>query len=240
MCTVTWRREGSRLDVFFNRDELRTRPPALPPRLFEIGARRCIAPIDGRAGGTWLAANDAGLVVGILNFYDGQAAPPPPQPCSRGQLVLNQMSLASVDALTRAFPDSDLSVYPAFILIALDSSRGILFHWDGRALRKDLADEALLPITTSSFDTAAVIAARRKRYEQITGSAAPSIEALEQFHADTYPDGGAYAVKMERPDARTVSFSHVCMTDREIEYCYASCDDSRVHRLALPRAAHAT
>lgn len=236
MCTVTWRREGHRLDVLFNRDELRTRPPALPPRIIEAGPHRCVAPIDGRAGGTWLAANDRGLIVGILNFYDGQAAPPPARPCSRGRLVLDQMTHPDVASLRAAFPATGLRVYPAFILLALDPSAGAVFHWDGRTLREDTPAEPFRPLSTSSFDTAAVLAARRARYAELVGEGEPRLDVLMRFHADTHPRGGAYSVRMDREDARTVSFSRVSVTDNQVAFCYTDRDEPRSHEMVIPRA----
>lgn len=236
MCTVTWRRDGKRLDVLFNRDELRTRPPALPPRLMDAGPHRCIAPIDGRAGGTWLAVNDRGLVVGILNFYDGQAAPPPARPFSRGRLVLDQMAHADVTSLRAVFPKTALSVYPAFILLALDPSGGAVFHWDGRTLREDSPPEPLRPLSTSSFDTAAVLAARRARYAELVGDGDPRLDALMRFHADTHPRGGAYSVLMDRDEARTVSFSWIGVAVDQVVFRYTDRDKSYTHEIRMQRA----
>ncbi|MEX0774229.1 MAG: hypothetical protein WD042_00805 [Phycisphaeraceae bacterium] len=51
----------------FNRDELRTRGVALPPVIRDIGGRRVIMPVDPDSAGTWLAVNDAGVILGLLN-----------------------------------------------------------------------------------------------------------------------------------------------------------------------------
>jgi hypothetical protein len=237
MCTVTWRREGSRFEVFFNRDELQTRPPARPPIVAFAAPYRYVAPIDGGAGGSWLAVNEKGLVVGILNFYDGQAAPPPARPRSRGQLVLDQMAHASVEYLRRAFRTADLAAYPSFILVALDPAASALFHWDGRWLREDSPAEPHRPLTTSSFDTAAVVAARRARYAALVGAGEPDAASLERFHRDRDPRGDAYSVWMEREDARTVSFSRVLVDDRAVVFCYREREGTVEHRAELPRSS---
>ncbi|HKX45758.1 MAG TPA: NRDE family protein, partial [Planctomycetota bacterium] len=75
MCTVTWIRRVDGFELFCNRDERRTRPAALLPE-----ARRgpsgieYAAPIDAEAGGTWVAVNERGLALCLLNHY--QAAEP--------------------------------------------------------------------------------------------------------------------------------------------------------------------
>src|SRR5688572_26484109 len=50
-----------------NRDELLTRPAALPPEVRMFRERRGAMPIDPTSGGTWIAVNDAGLAVALLN-----------------------------------------------------------------------------------------------------------------------------------------------------------------------------
>ncbi len=69
MCTVSWRAARDGYDLFFNRDELHTRAPELPPALSERDGVRFLAPRDGDHGGTWLAVNEHGLTVCLLNDY---------------------------------------------------------------------------------------------------------------------------------------------------------------------------
>jgi hypothetical protein len=235
MCTVTWRREGRQFEVFFNRDELRTRPPAHPPIVARAASLCYVAPIDGGAGGSWCAANQSGVIVGILNFYDGNSARPPARPRSRGLLVLDLMDSASVKHLRTAFRENDLSAYPAFILFALDPSDGALFHWDGRRLREDSPAEPHRPLTTSSFDTAAVVAARHARYAALVGAGEPDAASLERFHRDRDPLGAAYSVWMERDDARTVSFSRVRVDDRSVVFRYRDVESAHEYRVELSR-----
>ena len=79
MCTVSWRFEltaeqpAPRFELFFNRDESRRRGPAHPPQIMEpVGESKLLAPIDSDAGGTWLAANEHGLVLALLNLYQAR------------------------------------------------------------------------------------------------------------------------------------------------------------------------
>src|SRR5262245_38362910 len=57
---------GTPLLVAANRDEYVARP-ALGPRVHTWHGRRVVAPIDERAGGSWLGLNDAGVFVGLTN-----------------------------------------------------------------------------------------------------------------------------------------------------------------------------
>ncbi|MBL8880657.1 MAG: NRDE family protein [Phycisphaerales bacterium] len=74
MCTVTIIRvspvsasDSPWLRIACNRDELRTRPLAFPPETRRFGAYHALMPIDPGSGGTWIAANDAGLTLALLN-----------------------------------------------------------------------------------------------------------------------------------------------------------------------------
>ena len=69
MCTLTWRDQDG-LEVFFNRDELKTRSRAEPPRTHvSPNGTRFLAPIDPDAGGTWMLANEHGVVICLLNRW---------------------------------------------------------------------------------------------------------------------------------------------------------------------------
>lgn len=235
MCTVTWRRAGPSYEIFFNRDEQRSRPSAHPPSVLGAAPRCFIAPIDPRAGGTWLAVNEAGLSVCVLNYYDGQRAPPPPRPCSRGHLVLDQMPLAAAPEVREALARTDLHRYPAFVLLAFDPRTAVCLHWDGRALRSEALTDERRPISTSSFDTDEVLRERRARYDALVGRGDSEPEALLRFHRDTIPRGGAYSVWMERADAWTVSFSRVTVEPGEIRFLYQSRDASPPVVVSCPR-----
>jgi uncharacterized protein with NRDE domain len=220
MCTVTWRRSADAYEVLFNRDERRVRAPARPPRVHVVRGVRVLAPVDGQAGGTWLAANEHGLTAGLLNFYDADAAGVPADPSSRGLLLLDLMAARNPDALARSAARRDLSRYPAFLLLALDPHDQRLLRWDGRQLATERADERALPLSTSSFDTPRVLARRRARYAELLERDDATEDALESFHRSTDGLGGAYSVWMTRDDAWTVSFSRVRVQRDAVAFYY--------------------
>src|SRR5262245_523965 len=68
MCTVTFiaRREGYRLGM--NRDEKLTRPAGLPPKKKNVNGRAVLCPSEP-GGGTWIALNDSGACLALINWY---------------------------------------------------------------------------------------------------------------------------------------------------------------------------
>ena len=73
MCTVSWVHQPGGYHLLSNRDEKRTRGTASAPALVERGGVRFIAPIDADFGGTWIAANEFGISLCLLNGDPGTA-----------------------------------------------------------------------------------------------------------------------------------------------------------------------
>ncbi|MDT8389940.1 MAG: NRDE family protein [Lentisphaeria bacterium] len=213
MCTATWIIHENGYELFFNRDEKRDRPCALPPRVRRLRGVRVICPTDTQAGGTWLAVNQHGLAVGLLNHYPECRPPVPEQPRSRGQLVLEVAASPSAAAVEAVLSRVNLAVYQPFTLLAL--ARGeppVALNWNGKRIEPRIPPA--MPLTSSSFATEAVAVARRAAFEDTPGNAvlSPSAERLIAYHRSHLPSRGPYSVCMHRQDARTVSFSHIKVT----------------------------
>jgi hypothetical protein len=91
MCTLSYQTERHSDDeyrwVLFNRDELRTRPKALPPRSFSGAHGNYLMPVDPQGGGSWMGLHDAGFFVCLLNYYPNDEIILGPSFRSRGLLI---------------------------------------------------------------------------------------------------------------------------------------------------------
>jgi hypothetical protein len=96
MCTVSILRapwadagadDGPLWRVVCNRDEQRTRRPAVAPLAGGCAARQFVYPLDPDGGGTWIAATSAGLVFTLLNETEAEGASMPARPVSRGLII---------------------------------------------------------------------------------------------------------------------------------------------------------
>src|SRR5262245_19361134 len=96
MCTVSWVHDDRRYQIFCNRDEKLTRLPATDPQFLCRDGVRFVAPIDGDFGGTWLAANEFGVSVCLLNGSARSRGAAGSQHRSRGQIVLDLASAKSL------------------------------------------------------------------------------------------------------------------------------------------------
>ncbi len=222
MCTLSWRFEGRGYRVLFNRDEQKSREPATPPQRGEAGGIPFLAPRDGRAGGSWLAANARGLTVALLNYYDAAPAPPPPgrgPTASRGALVLALAGCADLAALRRGLPAAQRADrYAPFWLFGIaPGAAAALWSWDGmNLLEHETPGERF--ITTSSFATPEVLAARRR--ERAALGPDPGADALRALHRGHDPGRPAHSIRMRRPDAQTVSYSEVAAAAGRVTFRY--------------------
>ncbi len=234
MCTLTWWSDcdgGGTYQVFFNRDERKTREPALPPERRTWKGTRVLAPVDPRGGGTWILANEHGVTIALLNWYEREAGPESKEGRrSRGRLVADLAdvdSLATADARVRGI---DGGCYPPFRLVMLfpgTATEGFAvksWKWpeNGR-LREDVPE---MPVCSSSYETSAVLAGRKEKLEAWREKDEElSPETLDRFHHGDLASGqeeppSAWSVRMNRSDAQTWSISRITVTDSEVWFRY--------------------
>ena len=126
MCTVTWAASATGYRLFMNRDERFTRGSAEPPGVHRDTTVQYLSPTDSDAGGTWIAANEHGLTVCLLNHY-------PAEPCgpggertgyrSRGHLVRDLIPARSAAEVSAAIRRMELARYRPFTLLAMCAAR---------------------------------------------------------------------------------------------------------------------
>lgn len=221
MCTASWLVRPDGYELFFNRDELRRRARAEPPRLWQHGPVRFLAPVDAEAGGTWLAANEFGLTVALLNLY-GESAPAASGAfVSRGRLVEHLAASANLRLLRAQLAPEVLASFRPFTLLALALGEAAwAARWDGERLAEVVLDLPLL--SSSGYDTAAAETARRALWQrEILAAGGPSTERLLEFHRSHEPERGPFSPCMHRDDARTVSFTHVSVSPTAVAMRYA-------------------
>ncbi|HBY63076.1 MAG TPA: hypothetical protein DEH78_24910 [Solibacterales bacterium] len=215
MCTVSWLVEPDGYQLFCNRDEKRTRPPAHGPAVRRQNGVRVISPTDAAAGGTWIGVNEWGTSLCLLNRAPGAYGQ-----VSRGLLVADLAASGDDAQVAAALNRRDLTPYAAFTLLVLSPSRpATAFEWDGRRLIARAG--APSPLLSSSFHPQLVSERRRSEFERCAARAGGvNAEALRTFHASHAGGPSAYSPCMHRPDAETVSLSVVEVRPRLIRFSY--------------------
>lgn len=212
MCTLTIIPFEGGLRLVINRDELRTRPPAVRPTLVDLGnGRRAAWPVDPQSGGTWIAVNDAGLALALLN---GNPRHCPSRPSmerrvSRGRLIPALIESRGVEGALDLLEQHDLEQFEPFRLVAAGADRIMADAvWDGSAFRS--ARQILRPVCFVSSGLGDERAEPRRDLFGEWGAARRwSPELQDEFHRHRWPERPEISVLMDRADARTVSVTTV-------------------------------
>ena len=239
MCTVSWATCADGYELFCNRDERRTRGVARPPALGDSRGVRFIAPADADAGGTWVAVNEHGLTLCLLNRDAEEEAASPRVYKSRGLLLPPLMCSREPAEVVREVAREGLSEFRPFTLLAIaPGARPAVAAWTGGGLL--ISEGAVTPLTSSSDKGSEVTRTRKELFRAMTGGTThPTADLIRRFHASHLPAPGPLSVCMHRPDASTVSFSRVTVTDTLVEFYYQPgppCAGARGVRAYLPRA----
>ncbi len=221
MCTVTFiaRQRGYCLGM--NRDEKLTRPTGLPPKVKKMNGRAVISPSE-HGGGTWIAVNDHGATLALINWYSitarvgGKAV-------SRGE-VINSMSAAiSPDFADAALHGLPLNQINPFRLIGIypATSEIVEWRWNLKQLvRKNHSWKAQQWIS-SGFDEPTAQRLRGKTFQRAARQhSAGSLDWLRRLHRSHSPQTGPFSTCMHRTDAATVSYSEVIVSLRQATMRY--------------------
>ena len=233
MCTVSllrgpWIGEASEKSerdlplfrVVASRDEQRSRPDGLPPRLTRHGRLDALAPVDPSGGGTWVAASSAGLVFVLLDEYGHVTPPDRSGRRSRGLVIPALTSSESLGAAISQASSLDPRRFLPFRLLVIDRHRLVELVADGRtltAIGQDCYSRAVLRCS-SSVDQARARGGRTALFGHLL--ARPSRLAQDAFHRAMWPGDGALGVRMWREDACTVSITAVDVYEDQISMSY--------------------
>lgn len=242
MCTVTCLLQKNGYQIFFNRDELKTRRIALPPSLKERNGVKYIAPTDADAGGSWLCVNQFGLSLGLLNYYHGKTdnSNPAKEYISRGLLLNSLVDSAAQSEAIQRLNHLDLSDYRPFILTIWEPGKTVAAcTWDHSRESAQVIKNVIFPLSSSSFNSGQVIGDRRALFQKLASDHhRVDTDFLISFHHSHLPEPGPYSVCMHREDAQTVSLSGVSVTPEKIEFYYTPgppCQTSFLPPVTLPR-----
>ncbi len=247
MCSLNWHKFPEHIGIAFNRDESVKRSKAHPPSIFTECDVSYLMPIDPDGNGSWIAVNEFGFAVMLLNDYQGQLKPQSADLVSRGQLVKRVAVSRNWTEVERKVNAWSLSKSQPFQLVVMHiNSEPMLWHYDG--IKQKVEPQQLSTGLYSSGHPAVVdILAARHRY-----MAQQRIEQdadLIEIHRSHVPENNmpldaadkrAHAFCMHRPEACTQSLSYIKLGRSEVSFEYwpgQPCETDQVITQTLPLIA---
>jgi hypothetical protein len=180
-------------------------------------------PTDPDSGGTWIGANDAGLVCAVLNVHDG--ASPVTAPLSRGAIIPQLLAYGDVDAALARACDLPVARFRPFRLLIIGTRELVECRPLGDRLdhRRETPGAPVIR-TSSGLGDALVTGPRTALFEAFIGHASDPVMAEDLFHLHQWRGREAISVRMRRADARTVSHTVVEVRDNTVSLSYRPAD----------------
>jgi hypothetical protein len=247
MCTVSWVHTDDGYRLLCNRDEKNTRLPASMPEVHFSGGVQYVSPLDGDFGGSWVATNEYGLTIALLNGPVNAPRGTLRGSKSRGHLVTELAGARSRENVRRQMLEEDLGSLACLSLVVLEPGEpALLFEWDGWHLTSTENAEHRMPLTSSSFDSRGVQEARLQEFSsRLRAAQTLDADLLFEFHRSHglgIDQQSAYSVCMHRSDAQTVSFTWIDVSKSDVRFFYspaAPCKWAPGESVSLPRKINA-
>ena len=225
MCTVTIVPFDAGVRLVCNRDERRTRPDARPPAVRSTPSGAAVYPVDPASGGSWVGANDDGLVAALLNRTPARAIRRSDVPVSRGGIVPAMLACSSIDDAVAALAALDCACYEPFTAVVANRSRVVALTHGGNGCCSRQAYNLTAPLlfTSSSLGDDLVEPRRRSLFAQLVLASTDALAGQHIFHRHQWPDARHLSVRMERVDAATVSRTTIDLRHRAVNVTYTRC-----------------
>jgi hypothetical protein len=203
-----------------NRDERRTRSPALELRSLGDGALRAAFPVDPDGGGTWIASRRDGLTLALMNQYDRVSSELDATPISRGTLIPKLLSAVDLTAAFARLPEI-LASLPGpvrpFWMIGIEPGKGPILSYRWRGVLASAEFEARTRedsiFSSSSWNPDESVAYRSESFRNLIAREVRPLsqERIRAFLTTVIPGHETTGVAMRRPESRTVSTTIVAL-----------------------------
>lgn len=237
MCTLTFLPTSDGYLAGMNRDELRTRPVASPPQVRKSGGTEILYPAEP-TGGTWIACNQRGVLLALLNWNDIELHQTGKQTKSRGLVIPTLIGAQNITAANSCFERISLDGVLPFRMFGFfpGETSAVLWRWDG--MRKN---QQALPWSRGHWFSSSLSDLAAKEQREIACEAASSQpgfgtpESLRLLHASHIPAAGSFSVCVHRPDAATVSYTEVVCREGSLLMRYVTgnpCHKPKAHEIS--------
>lgn len=217
MCTVSYVKHNGCCIITSNRDEHIGRETAYAPVFEVINDKKILFPKDAKAGGTWFAVSEDGVVAVLLNGAFIKHMPAPPYHKSRGLVLLDIISSNKPFDLIAAI---SLQQIEPFTLILHQSNRLIELRWDGnRKHEKELDASGHYIWSSATLYSGEVIQHRNGLFNRfLTEAAKPSADMIAAFHSNDHNDEENGFVINRSSGMKTFSITQAIVEPGKIDF----------------------
>lgn len=217
MCTVSFVSVGNKKIITSNRDENIQRQSAAAPMAEIVNGQKLLFPKDAKAGGTWFAASERGVVSVLLNGAFVKHTPAPPYRKSRGLILLD--IIAANDPFT-SFSRIDLAHIEPFTVVHYLPGRLFELRWDGnKKYEKELDVSGNHIWSSATLYDEEVVAYRKRLFDHfIETSAMLTPGDVQHFHANNNNDEENGFVINRKTGLKTFSITQAITGQDEIHF----------------------
>lgn len=219
MCTLSFLPNKDGYIVSMNRDENLSRQPGALPEIRDFGGLKAICPLDVE-GGTWISVTETGITWALLNRNPTWQVE---KRRSRGEIILRAVR-SETTGMEILEPELLQAVLP-FRLVRIEEARHSISEgvWDGRKMvflaypwqvnnwfSSGQSDELASQIRGNTF--------AESQHDKDWGT----VEWLRRMHRSHAPERGAFSICVHRPDAQTVSYSEIRVSEDVVTMNYSA------------------
>lgn len=219
MCTLSVIPHEGQLIVTMNRDEARDRPQSSDMRVGKDAAY----PYDIVKGGTWFGFNRHGLVLALLNNYDGYKLPQQSSAQSRGRFIPELLPASNIDEALEKFAGLHSKNDKPFNLVLISKDRLVHIQWDGKQLVSKNHD-AKKPffLTSTSQYAAEAVPLRQKLFSEFVQShpVKDASTVLRDLHLRSVPGQENISILMQRETRHTKSITQAVLSSTGVAATY--------------------
>jgi uncharacterized protein with NRDE domain len=221
MCTVSFIKSDEKYIFTSNRDEKIVRPSAIPPNNYFINNKKVLFPKDAHAGGTWIAIDENGNIIVLLNGALEKHQLKNSYRKSRGLIVLDLISAPSV---IDSWESINLQEIEPFTLVVLDKNKLFQLQWNEESKSIHELDKMKSHIWSSSTLYPKEIREERAKwfYDFINTDKQITYEDMYYFHSNTQEHDAENGLVINRNNQlKTVSISQAIIENNKVSFRYS-------------------
>jgi hypothetical protein len=213
MCTVSFIARKNGYALAMNRDEKLARVSGLPPKLRKVDGCAVLCPSEP-GGGTWIALNDSGATLALINWYSVNAQVQG-DAVSRGEIVNSVSAAGGKERVASTLARLPLAKINPFRLIGIFPATKEIFEWrwDLNKLVCKAHPWKQRQWISSGFDEPKAQRIRGNTFRRAHAQLhTDNINWVRRLHRSHLPGVGAFSTCMHRSDAATVSYTEITLS----------------------------